>query len=229
MGIILDLVVLGIILLNVFICYQKGLVKLAVGLVAVLVSIILALLLYKPVSNIIIEKTEIDNKIENAIIENFTAQQDDEQVEEDSGFMKYIEQYVDDTVNKTKNEIVTEAAGTIAVKVINIGVIILIFVVARLILILLTFITDLITELPIIKQFNDVGGVLYGIVKALLIIYVIISHIFLTKIFQLEPLMHFIIKCKRIYITIINNLYNNKFHNNNYSKRSCNNKCNNKP
>ena len=172
MGIILDLVVLGIILLNVFICYQKGLVKLAVGLVAVLVSIILALLLYKPVSNIIIEKTEIDNKIENAIIENFTAQQDDEQVEEDSGFMKYIEQYVDDTVNKTKNEIVTEAAGTIAVKVINIGVIILIFVVARLILILLTFITDLITELPIIKQFNDVGGVLYGIVKALLIIYV---------------------------------------------------------
>ena len=178
MGIILDLVVLGIILLNVFICYQKGLVKLAVGLVAVLVSIILALLLYKPVSNIIIEKTEIDNKIENAIIENFTAQQDDEQVEEDSGFMKYIEQYVDDTVNKTKNEIVTEAAGTIAVKVINIGVIILIFVVARLILILLTFITDLITELPIIKQFNDVGGVLYGIVKALLIIYVILAIAF---------------------------------------------------
>lgn len=178
MGIILDLVVLGIILLNIFICYQKGLVKLAVGLVAVLVSIILALLLYKPVSNLIIEKTEIDNKIENAIIENFTAKEDNEAEVDDSGFMKYIEQYVDDTVNKTKNEIVTEAAGTIAVKVINIGVIILIFVVARLILILLTFITDLITELPIIKQFNDVGGVLYGIVKALLIIYVILAIAF---------------------------------------------------
>ena len=178
MGIILDLVVLGIILLNIFICYQKGLVKLAVGLVAVLVSIILALLLYKPVSNLIIEKTEIDNKIENAIIENFTAKEDNEAELDDSGFMKYIEQYVDDTVNKTKNEIVTEAAGTIAVKVINIGVIILIFVVARLILILLTFITDLITELPIIKQFNDVGGVLYGIVKALLIIYVILAIAF---------------------------------------------------
>lgn len=178
MGIILDLVVLGIILLNIFICYQKGLVKLAVGLVAVLVSIILALLLYKPVSNLIIEKTEIDNKIENAIIENFTAKEDNEAEVDDSGFMKYIEQYVDDTVNKTKNEIVTEAAGIIAVKVINIGVIILIFVVARLILILLTFITDLITELPIIKQFNDVGGVLYGIVKALLIIYVILAIAF---------------------------------------------------
>ena len=178
MGIILDLVILGIILLNIFICYKKGLVKLAVGLVAVLVSIILALLLYKPVSGLIIEKTEIDNKIENAIIENFTTKQDNEVEVDDSGFMKYIEQYVDDTVNKTKNEIVTEAAGTIAVKVINIGVIILIFVVARLILILLTFITDLITELPIIKQFNEIGGVLYGIVKALLIIYVILAIAF---------------------------------------------------
>ena len=178
MGIILDLVILGIILLNIFICYKKGLVKLAVGLVAVLVSIILALLLYKPVSNLIIEKTEIDNKIENAIIENFTTKQDNEVEVDDSGFMKYVEQYVDDTVNKTKNEIVTEAAGTIAVKVINIGVIILIFVVARLILILLTFITDLITELPIIKQFNEIGGVLYGVVKALLIIYVILAIAF---------------------------------------------------
>ena len=178
MGIILDLVILGIILLNIFICYKKGLVKLAVGLVAVLVSIILALLLYKPVSNLIIEKTEIDNKIENAIIENFTAKEDNEAEVDDSGFMKYIEQYVDDAVNKTKNEIVTEAAGTIAIKVINIGVIILIFVVARLILILLTFITDLITELPIIKQFNEIGGVLYGIVKALLIIYVILAIAF---------------------------------------------------
>ena len=178
MGIILDLVVLGIILLNVFICYQKGLVKLAVGLVAVLVSIILALILYKPVSNLIIDKTEIDNKIGNAIIENFTTETEDNEQLEDNGFMKYIEKYVDDTVNKTKNEIVTEAAGTIAVKVINVGVIILIFIVARLILIVLTFITDLITELPIIKQFNDIGGVLYGIVKALLIIYVILAIAF---------------------------------------------------
>ena len=178
MGIILDLVVLGIILLNVFICYQKGLVKLAVGLVAVFISIILALILYKPVSNLVIEKTEIDDKIEKTIIENFTSEQESEAEIDDNGFMKYIEQYVDDAVNKTKNEIVTEAAGTIAVKVINIGVIIAIFVIARLILILLTFITDLITELPIIKQFNDVGGVLYGIIKALLIIYVLLAIAF---------------------------------------------------
>ena len=178
MGIIFDLILIGIIVLNVFICYKKGLVKLAVGLIAVLASIILALILYKPVSNLIIEKTEIDNNIEKAIIENFTVEESEENEIDDSGFMKYIEQYVDDTVNKTKNEIVTEAAGVIAVKVINIGVIILIFIIARLVLILLTFITDLITELPIIKQLNDIGGILYGVIKALLIIYIILAIAF---------------------------------------------------
>ena len=178
MGLILDVIVIGIILLNVFICYKKGLVKLAVGLVAVLASIILAIILYRPISNLIIENTEIDDNIKNAIIENFTS--DTEESKEDSGFLNYIEKYVDDTVNKTKNEIVIEAAGTIATRVINICVILGIFVIARLVLILLTFITDMITSLPILKQFNEVGGVIYGIVKALLIIYVILAIAFFT-------------------------------------------------
>ena len=176
MGLILDIIVVAILALNMFICYRKGLVKLAVGLIAVFASIIIAVILYKPVSNMVIENTEIDNKIENAIVENFT--NESEEIQEDNGFMKYIEKYVDDTVNKTKNEIVIEAAGTIAVKVINICVILAIFIVARLILIVLTFITDLITELPILKQFNEIGGIIYGIIKALLIIYVILAIVF---------------------------------------------------
>lgn len=177
MGLILDIILIAVIALNIFICYKKGLVKLAVGLIAVFASIILAMILYKPVSNMIIENTEFDDKIRNTIIENFTSESE-ESLDEDNGFIKYIEKYVDDTVNKTKNEIVIEAAGTIAVKVINICVILGIFIITRLVLILLTFVADLITELPILKQFNEVGGVLYGIIKALLIIYVVLAIIF---------------------------------------------------
>ena len=92
--------------------------------------------------------------------------------------MKYIESYVDDTVNKTKNEIVIEASDTIAVKVVNICAILGIFIVARLVLILLTFLTDMITQLPLLKQCNEIGGILYGIIKALLIIYVLLAIVF---------------------------------------------------
>ena len=178
MGIILDIILVAIIALNVFICYKKGLVKLAVGLIAVLVSVILAVLLYKPVSNIIINNTELDEKIKSAITENFVNEEETTEETEDNGFMKYIEKYVEDPVNKTKNEIVIEASGVIATKLIDIIAMVSIFIVARLVLILLTFVTDMITSLPILKQFNELGGILYGLIKALLIIYVLLALAF---------------------------------------------------
>lgn len=178
MGIILDIILVAIIALNVFICYKKGLVKLAVGLIAVLVSVILAVLLYKPVSNIIINNTELDEKIKTAITENFVNEEETTEETEDNGFMKYIEKYVEDPVNKTKNEIVIEASGVIATKLIDIIAMVSIFIVARLVLILLTFVTDMITSLPILKQFNELGGILYGLIKALLIIYVLLAIAF---------------------------------------------------
>ena len=178
MGIIIDIILLIIILLNVYICYTKGLIKLAVGLIAVVASIILAVVLYKPVSNFIIENTQFDDNIKNTIVENFTSQENINEENEDTGFMKYIESYVDDTVNKTKNEIVIEASDIIAVKVVNICAILGIFIVARLVLILLTFLTDIITELPLLKQCNEIGGIIYGIIKAILIVYVLLAIVF---------------------------------------------------
>lgn len=65
-----------------------------------------------------------------------------------------------------------------AVKIINVAVLIGIFLLVRVVLLLLTFISDIITSLPILKQFNDVGGVLYGAIKALLIIYIILTIVF---------------------------------------------------
>ena len=118
-GIIFDIILVAIIALNIFICYRKGLVKLAVGLIAVLAAIIISIVLYKPVSNIIIENTEFDEKIENTIIENFSVEVEEQQEETDNGFMKYMEKYVNDSVNKTRNQIVLEASNVIATKVIN--------------------------------------------------------------------------------------------------------------
>ena len=177
MGIILDIVLIAIIALNVFICYKKGLVKLAVGLIAVVAAIILALVFYKPVSNLIIENTELDENIEKAIINNFTSETQEGQEVRYVSVLDYLQKYVDDAVNKTQTEIVTQTAGMMAVKIINVAVLIGIFLLVR-VLLLLTFISDIITSLPILKQFNDVGGVLYGAIKALLIIYIILTIVF---------------------------------------------------
>lgn len=178
MGIVLDIIIAVVILANIYICYQKGIVKLAVGLIAVLVSIVLAIILYKPVSTLIINNTQIDDNIEKAIIENFTVNQEKSVETEDNGIMKYMESYVDDAVNKTKNQIVIEAAGVISTKLINVGVMIGIFILARVILVVITLMADIITELPILKQFDAIGGILYGVIKSLLIIYAVLAILF---------------------------------------------------
>ena len=179
LGNIFDIIIVAIIALNVFICYRKGLVKLAVGLIAVLVAIVISMIFYKPVSNIIINNTEIDEKIETTIIDNFSVDADENgENETDNGCMKHIETYVDDSINKTRNQIVLEASDIIATKVINICAFLGIFIIARLVLILLTFVADIIMSLPILKQFNKAGGIIYGLIKALLIIYVLLAIIF---------------------------------------------------
>jgi len=174
MGIVLDVILIVIILLNVIICYKKGLVKLAVGLVAVIVSLILAMILYKPVTNIIIKNTEIDEKIKESIINTLTTESNENDTS-DKGMMQYMQSYVDDAVNKTKNEIVIEASEVVSTKIINVCAFLGIFVVVR---ILVTIIADLIMSLPILKQFNKAGGIIYGILKALIIIYIILAIIF---------------------------------------------------
>ena len=177
-GIILDILVVAVILINVYLCYKKGLVNLAVGLIAVFVAIILSVILYKPVSNLIIENTELDENIKNYIIEKFSAEVPENAEVKYVGTLNYLEKYVGDTVNKTQNEIVYDSADTLAIKFINVISLLGIFLVARIALFALTFVADAITSLPILKQLDDVGGIIYGIIKSLLIIYVILAIVF---------------------------------------------------
>lgn len=179
MGIILDIILIAIMAISIFLGYKKGLVKVAVKLCALLIAIIVTLVFYKPVSNMIINNTQLDEKIESIIIENGTRKLEESNEEGKSGFLENMQKYVDNTIAQTQNEIVENAAKEISGRIINILVIVGLFIATRLVLILLVFISDLITSLPIIKQFNELGGVLYGIIRGLALIYAILSIVFL--------------------------------------------------
>lgn len=187
MGIIFDIIIIAIMVLSIYLGYRKGLVKIAVKLCAFLIAIIVSLLFYKPVSNIIIENTELDEKIENTIIENGTKELDEDKEdqeqnnkENDETFLENVQGYVDETITETQNELVKKAAKEISGRLINIIVIVGLFIITRLILILLVLISDVITNIPIIKQFNKLGGILYGIIRGLLLIYAILAIVFLV-------------------------------------------------
>ena len=179
MGIILDIIILAIMAISIFLGYKKGLVKVAVKLCAFLIAIIVTLVFYKPVSDMIINNTELDEKIENVIIENGTSELQESNEEEQKNLLENMQEYVDNTITQTQNEIVESAAKEISTRLINILVMVGLFIATRLLLILLVLISDLITSLPIIKQFNKLGGLLYGIIRGLALIYAILAIVFL--------------------------------------------------
>ena len=180
MGIILDIILIGIMAISIFFGYKKGLVKVAVKLCAFLIAVIVTLVFYKPVSNFIIDNTQIDEKIENVIIENGTKELEENNEEDNGDFLDNMQEYIDNTVAQTQNEIVQNAAKQVSVKLINILVIVVLFIATRLLLVVLVLISDMITSLPIIKQFNQLGGLLYGIIRGLALIYVILAIVFLV-------------------------------------------------
>lgn len=183
MGIILDIIIVAIIAINIYLCYKEGLVNLAVGLIAVVAAIILSVILYKPVSNLVMEKTQFDESIENVIIENFSVDAPEGAEVRYTGILSYLETEMGNAINQTQNEVVYQTAGAMAEKVINLIVFIGIFTAVRVILFALTFVADAITSLPILKQLDDIGGILYGLVKALLIIYAILAVVNLIVTF----------------------------------------------
>lgn len=180
MGIVLDIILIALIGLSIFLGYRKGLIKVAVKLFAFVIAVVVTLVLYKPVSSLIIEKTGLDEKIENVIIEKGTQEiQENKGEVKEEGFLAYMQEYVGDTVAETQNEVVTNVAKVVSIKAINIIAIIGIFIITRVALILLTLISDIITKLPIIKQFNKLGGTIYGGLRGLIVVYFILAIAFL--------------------------------------------------
>ena len=179
MGILLDILLIALLLFSIVLGYKKGLINVAFNLCAFIIALIITLVLYKPITNLVIENTEFDEKIESVIIEKGITN-DEENTTEDGTLNKYIEKYLMKSVDNTKNEIVKSTATIIAEKIIGIVVMIALFIVIRILLIFAKAIINGIANLPIIKQFNELGGLLYGILRGLVIVYGILTIMFIV-------------------------------------------------
>lgn len=183
MSIIIDLILIGIVLLSTFLGYKKGLIGVAFKIVSFIIALIVTLVLFKPISNYIITNTQLANTIENAIIEKLsTAKIEEGQIEEESTdlpnvVVDYINGGIQDTVNQAKDSVVKVVAHNLTETAISIIVMIGIFIITRLILLFAKAILEAVSEIPIVKQFNEVGGIIYGIIRAILLIYVILAII----------------------------------------------------
>lgn len=176
MAIVIDLIVIGIIALFTFIGYKQGLVKAAIKILSFIIAIIISLILYKPVSTFVIKNTNIDDKIKNVIIENVKIEE--EQKTEKSNIIK---ENLSNKIIAGANNTVEEIADSFTVKLIETAVMLLLYVITRIILKFISALSDLITNLPIIKQANKTGGIAYGLLKGIIIVHVLLAVIYLVS------------------------------------------------
>ena len=200
---IADLIVVLIVLITAFIGYKRGFVKTAFGMVSFLVAIILSFSLYKPVANILSEKTGMDEWIHEVIEGKVENNNEDES---DGKTIKEEERSIEEAiVNLPENikeqfgleEIKEQTKATIAEKVtlisLNLISFIGIYVISRIVLIVVCFILDKLMLIPVLKQINEIAGLILGVLQGLVRTYLVLAVItFLTSIFSMDMIVAFI-------------------------------------
>ena len=169
MSIIVDIVIVAIFALCLILGYKRGLTGSLIKILSFVVSLVIAFVLFIPVSNIIIDNTQIDENLEQSIRE-LIIQEESNSTEESKmpeAITDYISEKVEQAADDAKESIVDSTATDVAQTIVKAGTWIALF----------RFITSLIAKLPVIKQFDKLGGIIYGLLEALIIVYVILAII----------------------------------------------------
>lgn len=181
MGIALDIALVAILAISIILGYRKGLIKVAFSLCAFIVAILITWALCASVTKLVIKHTDFDENIKNVMIDKgvIKVEKDGKKDKKDENTVSgYINKYITVPATNTANDAIEKTAEVVAKKVVEIGVAIALFIVVRLALILLRFLAEAIGKLPIIKQFNKVGGIVYGVIRGFFIVYLILAIMF---------------------------------------------------
>ena len=80
----------------------------------------------------------------------------------------------------------------------------ILFVISRVLLILINLLADTITSLPILKQFNETGGIVYGLFRGILVVYIILMIVNLVISLQPQSTLNRIIQSSIITKLLMN-------------------------
>lgn len=170
MEIIIDLLIILIIGLSIWLGYKKGLTESLLKIFNFLIALIISVILFNPIANIVINNTQIDEFLQDSIVSKFNNNEENQEEKKENDmptiFNNYIKDEIEKATNEAKENIVKESAKQISITIINIGVVIIIFIITRIILIFIKGIANIITKLPVIKQCDKFGRSCIWIIKS---------------------------------------------------------------
>lgn len=159
---VLDIIIIVLILISTFLGYRKGLISLGIHLIAFVLALIISFILYRPIGNIIINTTQIDETIQETIEKNVQTIEPNE--ENKNNITNQI-------IEITKGEMLPQATKEISYNIVYGATMIILFLILRVCLMLINCIANAIAKLPILDQVNKIGGAIYGVLRGVIIIY----------------------------------------------------------
>lgn len=195
---LLLMIVVAIALLLALIGYKRGLFKSAVSAIGIVLAVFLTTLLYPAVNNLICDNTKLDEYIKSLIESRFQLDTKDTALtrNEEMGILEDIAlpENVKEWIIENGNQEIYDKLGAegfadyVAIyltEMVMKGVSYLItFFVLMLIIYIFINLADIVTSIPILNGINKVGGMVFGLCQALLIVW--ISFVIITFLSAFE-------------------------------------------
>lgn len=152
--------------------YKKGLVKIVLSMVAMIVTVILAGLLTVPVSGIIKEATPVYEAIETSIDDIVKSNNIDVSTIDKLNLPEQLQEKImegaDEAIENFNNYIVTTVSDMILKALTFLILIVVIYIIVSIII----KVFDFISKLPIINSINKTGGLIVGLAQGLIVIWI---------------------------------------------------------
>lgn len=199
---IVDVIVILVIAVSVFLGYKKGFVKTVISLVSFFVAIGLALIFYKPFAVILTENTTIDDWIiehvalnyeekteenkENVLASENSDIDEKEQIEtnineekedneqEKLNILDFLPENMlsNSDFEEIKEQTKLEIAYKVSELIMNLLSLIIIYIVVKVTLVIASYVLNGIMRIPVLKQLNEILGMIIGAVLGFIQIYV---------------------------------------------------------
>ena len=205
---IVDVIVLAVIIIAAIIGRKKGLTVCLLNVLSVVLALIVAFCLYKPIGNSVIKNTKIKENLKQSIQTKIPLNDADFSIQTNSNLPAPVKKYIESVsknATEEKDKKIDSTADSLADGVIYIAVFLVIFIVVRAILLVVKILSKVINKLPVLKQIDHIGGTICGAIEGILITYAILAVISI-----ISPILEETAILKQINKShIAKNMYNN--------------------
>ena len=181
MWMVVDLIALLIIVAYAAIGFFRGFSEFLFQVISLLITIGVVFFAYKPVANVVMD-TQLDEKIYSVVYDNLsnTPIAEGEEINTENtnmskGIVSTINGYIEEAKENAEQNVLEFVSNKIAIIVVYAITAVALFVIVQLVLFFIRIALDIMGSLPLLREGNQVLGLVIGVIKGILLVYLLLA------------------------------------------------------